>query len=185
MNSTPSVPITNATLPLSKLITFYNELFGCHLCHPGVCKQFTIKRYGVATSLYFECTKCKHKIGCHTDLTQDLEAKWITKSPALKFKDANQDRVNGTDFQLNNRLYLVTQQCGGGRMEAKVSAGLLGLHTNALKGRWRDIGNNISLKIIELGKELCAENIFIEMELSPMDDNKMAKKFGLRRLSLG
>jgi hypothetical protein len=71
----------------------------------------------------------------------------------MKFKDANQDRVNGIDFQFNNKLYLArTQQYEGGRTEAKLFASPLGLHTNALKGRWRDIGSNIGLNIIELGK---------------------------------
>jgi hypothetical protein len=60
---------------------------------------------------------------------------------------------------------------------------MLGLHTNVLTGRWREIANNIGLNIIELGKELCAEITSIEMELSPMDVEK--KTFLLAETVLG
>jgi hypothetical protein len=139
------------------------------VCRTTKFKKYTIERYGVATSLYFECEKCQNKTSCRADLTTELEAKWASKPPGKKFKDAKKDAVNGADFQLNKKLYLATQQCGGGRTEAKVFAGLLGLHTSVLKGRWREIADTVGLKIIELGQEICEVNVAIEMELSPMD----------------
>jgi hypothetical protein len=50
--------------------------------------------------------------------------------------------ANGSNFDLSNKLYLTTQQCdGGGLTKAKVFAGVLGMHTNALRGRLeRNIG---------------------------------------------
>jgi hypothetical protein len=76
-------------------------------------------------------------------LPEDLETSWKAKSPSVKFKDVKLDKFNSTDFQLNNQLYLTTQQCGGDRTEAIFFAGMLGLHTNVLKGRWNEIANKI------------------------------------------
>jgi hypothetical protein len=174
--NTASVPIQNVIMPLSKLISFSNEFFGCRLCRSVTPKKYPIERWGVATSLYYDCSNCNFKTCCHTDLTEDLEKSWMSKGASVKFKDTQVDRVNSSDFQLNNQLYLATQQCGGGRTEAKFFAGMLGLHTNVLKGRWSDIANKLGLKIIELGKELCHENISIEMELSPIDTKTKKRK---------
>jgi hypothetical protein len=100
-----------------------------------------------------------------------------SKSPATLFQHERKDTVNGSDFKLNNNLYLATQQCGGGRQEAKVFAGLLGLHTNVLKGQWREMANKVGLKLIQLGKKLCdEENTLIEMELSSMDQETKRRK---------
>jgi hypothetical protein len=69
-------------------------------------------------------------------------------------------------------LYLATQQCGSDLKEGKVLAGLFGLHSNVLKGCWKDIVNKLGLMIIKLGKEVCSKNVSIdiEMELKPIDE---------------
>ena len=79
--------------------------------------------------------KCGAKKACRANLIDNLETKWAEKSEDHKFKDTKQDGVNLADFNLNNKVYLATQQCGGGLTEGKVLAGILGLHSNVLKGR--------------------------------------------------
>jgi hypothetical protein len=78
-------------------------------------------------------------------------------------------------------LYLVTQQYGGDLKEGKVLAGLFGLHSNVLKGYWKDIANKLGLLIIELGKEICSDNISIEIELSPIDETTEHKNISACR----
>jgi hypothetical protein len=56
------------------------------------------------------------------------------KSDEKFFNDTKEDPVNASDFDLNNKLYLEMQQCGGALKEAKTFGGLFGLHSNALKG---------------------------------------------------
>jgi hypothetical protein len=130
------VIITNVTFPLSKLIHFCHTSFKCRNCNSVMGKKFTIRRYGIASSLYFECENCKFKTAHHTTLSKDLEkAKWKEKPAAKKFKDSKEDIVNASDFHLNNKLYLAVQQYYGGVLkEAKTIGRLLGLHSNALKG---------------------------------------------------
>ena len=177
-DSTKHVPIQNITIPLSKLIEFMHNSFKCRSCNSFTLKQFTVERYGIATSLYFECmnTDCNNQTCCRGDLSNDLEEKWAAKPARKKFKDSKKDIVNAADFDLNNKLYLGTQQCGGGLMEGRVLSGILGLHSNPLKGRWKTIANEIGLKIIELGEDVIEENTAIEMELSPHDDSIDMKK---------
>jgi hypothetical protein len=67
--NTASVPIQNVILPLSKLISFFNESFGCRSCRSVAPKKYTIERWGVATSLYYECSNCNFKTCCRADLT--------------------------------------------------------------------------------------------------------------------
>jgi hypothetical protein len=163
--------MTNVTLPLSKLHDFVDSLFKCRSCSSAKGKKITVERYGIATIIYFKCENCGSSSSCRADLTNDLESRWAAKPPATKFKDAKKDTVNASDFELNNKLYLATQQCGGGLTEAKVFSGVLGMHTNALlKGRWSDISEAVGLQIIELGKECTHQNVQIEMGLSPLDE---------------
>jgi hypothetical protein len=58
----------------------------------------------------------------------------VKQASRYKIQRLKKDGVNATDFQQNIKLYLATQQCGGGLKEGKVSAGLFGLHSNVLKG---------------------------------------------------
>jgi hypothetical protein len=51
-----------------------------------------------------------------------------------------------------------------------VFTGLPGLHSNVLKGCWKNIANNLRLQIIEqLGKEVISDNVSIKMTLSLLD----------------
>jgi hypothetical protein len=68
-------------------------------------------------------------------------------------------KVNSTNFDLNNKMYLATQQCGGGLKEARVFSGVLGLHSNALKEWWQEMATNMGLKILSIGKDIIEENI--------------------------
>jgi hypothetical protein len=164
------IPITNVMLPLSKLIEFMNDSFKCRSCS-AVGKSFVVERYGIAASLFFKCKNCGFETNCRADLCEVLEDEWSKKPPGKKFKDSKVHPVNGSDFELNRKLYLATQQNGGGVKEAKTFAGLLGLHSNALAGRWSLVAEKMGLEIIELGKEILDKNILIEMELSPSDDD--------------
>jgi hypothetical protein len=174
---TSNTPITNVVIPLSKLLEFIHSSFACKVCKSPKHKKITVERYGIASSLYFECSKCnKNSQSCRATLTADLEQKWSEKPKSKKFKDAKKDPVNASDFDLNPKLYLATQQCGGGAQEAKVMAGILGLHTDVLHGRWGSIAETVGLKIIETGEEILEENINIEMQLSPYDEEEEKRK---------
>jgi hypothetical protein len=115
---------------------------------------------------------------CRANLTTELEEKWAAKPASKPFKDSKKDTVNAVDFQLNRKLYLATQQCGGGFTEVKVIAGMLGLHNNPLQGRWKQLGNEIGQEIIALGQDVIEENVLIEMELSPEDEKGKKKLSG-------
>ena len=53
--SSSQLPSTNIILPLGKLLEFINTSFQCRKCHSVFGKRVTIERYGVASSLYFNC----------------------------------------------------------------------------------------------------------------------------------
>jgi hypothetical protein len=161
---------TNVTLPLSKLLEFLNTSFKCGSCNSAQAKKITLERYGIASSIYFKCVNCGLATSCRADLRYDLETKWESKPPAKHFKDAKVDPVNGSDFDLNNKLYLATQQCGRGLTKAKVFSGVLGMNMNVLRGRWKEILEQIGLNIIEIGEECIRQNLSIEIELSPLDE---------------
>jgi hypothetical protein len=121
---------------------------------------------------------------CRADLRHYLETKWESKPPAKHFEDAKIDPVHGPDFDLNNKLYLVTQQCGGGLTKcgggltkAKEFFGVLGMHTNVLQGHWKEISEQVGLKIMEIGEECIRQNVSIEMELSPLDETTGRNKY--------
>jgi hypothetical protein len=71
-------------------------------------------------------------------------------------------------------LYLGAQQCGGGRTDARVIAGMIGVHHNALRNTWKNIAEKLGLLIIELGHEIMEANRMIEKVLSPSVDGKYA-----------
>jgi hypothetical protein len=60
--------------------------------------------------------------------------------------------------------------------EAKFFSGVLGMHTNVLRGRWKEISEQVGLKIIEIGEECMRQNVSIEMEVSPLDETTGRKK---------
>jgi hypothetical protein len=78
-----------------------------------------------------------------------LETKRAAKPPATRFKDLKNNSVNASDFDLNKKLSLAaTQQCGGGGLtKAKVYSGVLGMHMDALKGRWSDISEVVGSRV--------------------------------------
>jgi hypothetical protein len=89
--------------------------------------------------------------------------------------DTNQyNRVSAADFQININLYLGAQQCGEGRNDARVIAGMLGVHHNALRNTWKNIEEKFGLLIIELGHEIMEANRMIEKVLSPSVDGTYA-----------
>ncbi len=61
--------------------------------------------------------------------------------------------------------------------EARVFSGVLGMHTNVLRGRWKEISEQVGLQIIEIGEECIRQNVSIEMELSPLDETSGRKKY--------
>jgi hypothetical protein len=70
-----------------------------------------------------------------------------------------------------------TEQCGGGMKEGHVFAGLLGLHSSELKGRWQSITQTIGIQIIDhCCEQIIKENACIEMEISPLDESTDWKK---------
>jgi hypothetical protein len=77
-------------------------------------------------------------------------------------------------FEQNIKVYLATQQCGGGRHESKVLGGMFGFHSNPLQNSWMRLSENIGLAIIELGLEILSENREVEKVLSPEKNGKPA-----------
>jgi hypothetical protein len=110
-------------------------------------------------------------------LRHDFKTQWASKPPAKHFKDAKVDPVDGSNFDVNNKLYLAIQQCGGGLTETKVFSGVLGMHANVLRERWKEISEQVGFKIIEIGEEGIRQNVLIEMELSPLDKTTGRKKY--------
>jgi hypothetical protein len=56
-----------------------------------------------------------------------------SQTSSNKLKRCKKDPVNTSDFNLNKKLYLTTQQGGGELAEAKVFAGLLGVHEQKIR----------------------------------------------------
>jgi hypothetical protein len=106
-------------------------------------------------------------------LTRDLETKWKSEPPGKTFKQTNQyTRVHSSAFEQNIKIYLASQQCGGGLHDSRVLGGMLGLHSNPLKNAWYRISQTVGLSILELGKEILEENREVEKGLSPVADEK-------------
>jgi hypothetical protein len=110
--------------------------FKCRKCHSALKKQFMIERYGIASSIHFKCLGCEQQQTCRADLEEGLRVEETQKKKlaATKFKDERKHQVNGSKFEIKKTIYLATQLCGGGMMETRIILGLLGLHTNALRG---------------------------------------------------
>jgi hypothetical protein len=83
-------------------------------------------------------------------------------------------RVNAGDFEINRRLHLGLQLCGGGRHDASNIIGMLNLNVNGMLGRWSDMQETMAKDIIKIGKEVLDENLNIECELSPPRDGRRA-----------
>jgi hypothetical protein len=79
--------ITKVTLPLSKLLDFMNSSFKCHSCNSFEGKKITLERYGIASTIYFDCMNCGAATSRQSDLSNNLESKWSAKPPATNFKD--------------------------------------------------------------------------------------------------
>jgi hypothetical protein len=110
-----------------------------------------LERYGYAQSLYYVCTNCEEQACIRANLTRELEAKWKSEPPSKTFNNTNQhNRVHASMFEQNIKVYLATQQCGGGRHESKVLGGMFGFHSNPLQNSWMRLSENIGLAIIEL-----------------------------------
>jgi hypothetical protein len=65
MNSN-ELQITKITLPLSKFIEFMNSSFKCHSCN-SVEGKIMLERYGIASSIYFDCIICGSATSCRAD----------------------------------------------------------------------------------------------------------------------
>jgi hypothetical protein len=48
-------------------------------------KRITIERYGIASSLFFDCLNCTNQTGCRADLVSGLEEEWSEKPAGKKF----------------------------------------------------------------------------------------------------
>jgi hypothetical protein len=134
-----------------------------------------VERFGWAQSLYYKCRNYNDIECVRANLTSPLEKIWAEAQYDKTFLRTNQHNcVSAADFERNIQVYLGAQQCGGGRHESRVMAGMLGMHHNALKHMWGEIASRIGLKIINLGKEVMAQNRAIEMALSPTDEGGKA-----------
>jgi hypothetical protein len=127
------LPCNYISLPIEVFKLF--EKFKCRKCHALKQKVFMVERFGWAQSLYYKCRNCNDIECVRANLTSPLEKTWAEQAPRDKtFLRTNQHNcVSAADFERNIQVYLGAQQCGGGRHESRVMAGMLGIHHNALK----------------------------------------------------
>jgi hypothetical protein len=120
------VPVDYVCFPVDNFLHLF-EAFKCPKCHARHQKTFMLERYGYAQSLYYVCTNCEEKACIRVNLTRELESIWKSEPPSKTFNNTNQhNRVHASMFEQNIKVYLVTQQCGGGSHESKVLAGMFG-----------------------------------------------------------
>jgi hypothetical protein len=86
-------------------------------------------------------------------------------------------------FEQNIKVYLATQQCGGGRHESKVLGGMFGLHSNALQNSWMSLSENIGLAIIDLGLEILSSETNGKPAISLCGDARWDKRSSGRNYS--
>jgi hypothetical protein len=139
VNTLDASPFPCDYICLPKKLFGLFKKFKCRNCH-ATKREFTIEQFALAQSLFYSCGNCDTRECVRADLTTELERKWSVKPTHKKFLDTNQyNRSSAADFQINMNLYLGAHQCGGGRNDARVIAGMLGVHHNALRNTWKSI----------------------------------------------
>jgi hypothetical protein len=136
------IPVDYVCFPVDKFLHLF-EVFKCTKRHARHQNKFTLERYGYAQSLYYVCTNCEEKACIRANLTRELESKWKSEPPSKTYNNTSQhNKAHASMFKHNIKVYLATQQCGGGCHESKVLAGMFGLHSNPIQNSWMRVSEN-------------------------------------------
>jgi hypothetical protein len=158
----------NILLSLESLLSFISNNFCCKRCHKSMqgCVETSLQLgvFGIACGLNFNCD-----CGVSNSLRPNIVPDATEKLKTLEDGKPYGTRVNSGDFEINRRLQLVLQLCGGGRQDGNIiAAGMLKLNVNPMRKRWTDMQEHLGKVIIAIGCEVLEENLHIECKLSPL-----------------
>jgi hypothetical protein len=164
----------NVILPLDGLLCFIENNFCCKRCHKSLKRStrgeatppLGLEVFGLACGLNFKCG-CGEKQSLRPVVVPSATHKLTTLQDGHPFAT----RVNAGDFEINRRLHLGLQLCGGGRQDGNIIAGMLNLNVNPMKAKWTEAQEMIGNVIINVGEEVLEENLHIECLLSPVGDD--------------
>jgi hypothetical protein len=117
---------------------------------------------GLASSLIFPCS-CGHLASVRAGLKLGSAAKVAEVDVGKPFFD----RMNASDFKINNWFLLGLQMAGSGRKEAKIIPGLLNTSHGFMPKHYTELQDELGLSMIGLSKEILEENLRLKMEASP------------------
>ena len=165
----------NVILPLDSLLFFIEHNFCCKRCHKSLTRcadvqvvpPLGLEIFGLACGLNFKCD-----CGVKESLRPFLIPAAIPKCKTLQNGHPFSTRVNAGDFEINRRLQLGLQLCGGGRQDGNILAGMLNLNVNPMKAKWTQVQEEIGNVIIDIGEEVLEENLHIECLLSPVGQDE-------------
>jgi hypothetical protein len=160
----------NVILPLDLLQRFLCDNFSCKTCR-CVLKpsMLDLDIFGLACGLNFNC-RCGLKASPRSPVVQSSQVKLKT----LEVGKPLGTRVNASDFEINRRLHFALQLSGMGRHDAMNFTGMLNLNVKSMYTRWTEMQEVLAKALIKVGKEVLAENLQIECDLSPEKNGRKA-----------
>ena len=164
-----NIPDNNVLFSLRSLVTLLANQYACKSCRKATDMTMELETFGIASSLHVRCL-----CGLSTSAGGDMKRTGTDKIAKLQPGQAYRNRVNETDFSVNQKLLLSLQMSGSGRTEAKIIPGMLNLANNPMSARITDMQQELGLAIVKIGKEVLRENLEKEKNLSPVgvDGNK-------------
>jgi hypothetical protein len=96
------------------------------------------------------------------------------KLKTLKVRQPLGTRVNAGDFEINRRLYFGLQLSGMGRHDAMNFTGMLNLNVKSMYTWWTEMQEVLAKALVQDRKEVLAENLQIECNLSPERNGRKA-----------
>ena len=164
-----NIPDNNVLFSLRSLVTLLSNQYACKCCRKATYMTLELETLGIASSLHVRCL-----CGLSSSAGADMKRDRVAKVAELKPGQAYRNRVNATDFSVNQKLLLSLQLSGSGRTEAKIIPGMLNLANNPMAARITDMQHDLGLAILKVGKEVLRENLEKEKNLSPVgvDGNK-------------
>jgi hypothetical protein len=124
----------NILLSLESLLAFISNNFCCKRCHKSMqgCTETSLQLevFGIACGLNINCD-----CGVSDSLRPNIVPYATEKLKTLEDGKPYGTRVNSGDFEINRRLQLGLQLCGGGRQDGNIIAGMLKLNVNPMQKR--------------------------------------------------
>jgi hypothetical protein len=122
-----------------------------------------LEMFGIASSLHV-CCNCGLSTAAGAELVKGKEEN-ISR---VKVGTIYCNRVNSTEFSINQKLLLAFQLSGSGRTKVKIIPGMLDLAQNRMAHRVTDIQRSLGVAILQIGKEVLLKNLQSEKSLSPI-----------------